>query len=235
MNPESQISNPAALLRRTLNPQVRVLDAGRGIAEYVASDETIDSYREIIRADGWRFDNFAKNAPFVDSHDYSTIRNQVGKVVDFRVVGRQLIETVQWAKDVAENSLAQLGWKMTEAGFLKAVSVGFWPVRTIYKGDEGWTSQLEDLKLDADSKVRAIYLEQQQVELSTVIIGANPNALARAFKAGAIDDADLNTISAEHVRRESAGAAQDPAAAALAHQRAAESFLQKLEQIIRNL
>ena len=58
---------------RTIHPEVRVIDASRGIVDYIASDESLDSYREAIKAAGWKFTRFAKNSPFVDSHDYSTI------------------------------------------------------------------------------------------------------------------------------------------------------------------
>lgn len=227
------------LLRRAIHPLTRILDAKTGLVEYVASDETLDAYREVIRASGWRFDNFAKNAPFVDSHDYGSIDKLVGKVVDFAVKGKQLVETVQWAKDVAENKLAQLGWKMTEGGFLKAVSVGFWPTKMVSKWDQdqaGFLEQLSDLGLDAASGVRAIFIEQQQVELSSVIIGANPNALAKAYKAGAIADADLETFSAEYAKRELAMSAEsEPAAAVIAQQRAREEFLGKFNQRIKTL
>ena len=98
-------------LRRTLHPEIRILDAKQGVCEYVASDETLDSYSEIIMARGWKFDQFQKNAPFVDSHDYSDISKLLGKVVDYKIDGKSLVETVQWAIDVPENAMAQLGWK----------------------------------------------------------------------------------------------------------------------------
>jgi hypothetical protein len=46
----------------------------------------------------------------------------------------------------------------------------------------------QSLGLPPDCPARRIYLEQEQMELSACIIGANPNALARAYKAGVIDD-----------------------------------------------
>jgi hypothetical protein len=95
-------------LRRDIHPVVRVLDEGKGIVQYTASDETPDSYKEIIRADGWRFDDFKKNAPFVDSHNYDSIGSLLGKVTDFSVQRGSLVETVKWAIDVPENALAQL-------------------------------------------------------------------------------------------------------------------------------
>jgi hypothetical protein len=226
-------TSSSAVLRRVIHPETRVLDAKAGLAEYVASDATIDSYREIILADGWRFNRFEKNAPFVDSHNYDSIAAVLGKVVDFKVADGKLIETVQWAKDVPENSLAQLGWKMTEAGFLKAVSVGFWPVQSIWNGEEGWKEASERLGLAPDSNVRRIYLEQEQIELSAVVLGANPNAVARCFKAGALTEADLDTISQIQSERETAGSTDDPAVVELARQRAREEWLRKFQHQLK--
>src|SRR5437879_5867721 len=106
------------MIRRSLTPETRVLDDKAGIIEYVASDESMDSAREVIRAKGWRFDRFAKNAPLVDSHKYGSIEAVLGRVIDFRVEGNRLVETAQWAIDVPENVLAQRGYAMTKAGYL---------------------------------------------------------------------------------------------------------------------
>jgi hypothetical protein len=222
------------MIRRQIHPVIKVLDAAKGLVEYVASDETVDSYREIIRAGGWRFTNFAKNAPFVDSHDYSSIQKLLGQVVEFKVVGKTLVETVQWAKD-AGNKLADIGWKMTEGGFLKAVSVGFWPVKWTMPGESLHAQQLAELKITTGSDVRTIYLEQEQYELSACIVGANPNALARSYKAGILTDADMDTLSLETSKRETAAAALDPVVAALAQQRARTEFLAKFEKLINQI
>lgn len=229
--------------RRTLHPTVRILDQAKGLVEYVASDESIDSYREVIRAAGWRFTHFQKNAPFVDSHDYGSVDRLLGKVVDFEVRKKQLVETVQWATDAGlpENHLVNIGWRLTVAGYLKAVSVGFWPVRAVSKWDSdptGYVKELADLgmdKADERAKPRTIYQEQEQVELSAVIIGANPNALAKAYKADVIKDADLEQISFEHERRETARAAARPDHAARAGGLARRRFLEKLNHLINTL
>lgn len=204
-------------IRRTIHPETRILDSKQGLVEYVASDETLDSYREIIRADGWRFNHFQKNAPFVDSHSYDTVEHLLGRVLDFKVIGKQLIETVKFAVDVEANKLAQLAWKMTEAGYLKAVSVGFWPTKMVTSAAKSFSDQLKELGLPADSPVRAIYVEQEQIELSAVVIGANPNALARSYKAGVLTDVDLDHLSSlsnEHARLSSSAAISDAHAAA---------------------
>ena len=218
------------MLRRTIHPEIRVLDEKLGICEYIASDETLDSYQEVIKADGWRFDDFRKNAPFVDSHDYSTIGNCLGKVLDFKVEKRQLLETVQWAINLGGGeTLADWGWKMTVGGFLKAVSVGFMPVRYATKWDSDMTNfmaALKDIDMTEDvNNVRCIYLEQQQKELSACVIGANPSAVAKAYKDGLLTDKALELFSAEHAKRETACSTDTPADVLQARQRAQDRFL----------
>ncbi len=231
---------PTETTRRQMAVEVRVLDSAKGIVEYVASDESLDSYREIVRADGWRFDHFQKNAPFVDSHDYRCIEKLVGKVVGFMITGKRLVETVQWAIDVPENRLASLGWKMTEAGYLKAVSVGFRPERMATKWDQDPTAfgaALAELKIARELDVRVVYLQQQQLELSSVIIGANPNALAKAYKAGVIDEPGIDFLSGEFALREhTASAASDPGHAAdEATAQARQRFLDGINKLTRSL
>lgn len=240
-------------ITRTLHPETKILDETKGLIEYIASDETLDHYREIIRADGWRFDFFAKNSPFLDSHQGGTIGCLLGKVVDFRIENRKLIETVQWAiEDGADSQLIQFGWKMTKGGFLKAVSVGFFPVRAVSKWDnngQDLANACAQLGLDAatSGKVGTIYLEQQQVELSACVIGANPSALAKAYKAECADDSDVEFVSAALARRTAlqeisakqnptkpaSAAPNDAAAKEALEQRHREEFLRKFETAIK--
>ena len=189
-------------LQRTIHPEVRTLDEKAGIVEYVASDETLDHYREVIKADGWRFDFFQKNAPFLDSHTNNSITSLLGKVIDFRVENGKLVETVQWALDAGEdNPLIRFGWKMTNGGYLKAVSVGFFPVKAVGRNDNGGRD-ISRVALDmgiakeAAEKIDRIFVEQQQIELSACVVGANPSALAKAYKSGLLNDYDIDTFSA---------------------------------------
>lgn len=190
------LSNP---IRRELVVTPRVINEEQGTVEFVASDETLDCYREIVRVNGWRFDHFKKNAPFVDSHDYSSIAKLLGQVTDWRVEKGQLVETVRYSRE--PGTLAEWAFKMVRDGFLKAVSVGFVPVRMATKWDQTQTdflAAIADMKLDAQTaaKLTAVYLEQQQIELSQCVIGANPNALAKAYKAGCLTEGDLDKFSA---------------------------------------
>jgi len=225
-------------LRREIHPQIKVLDAAQGIVEYVASNETIDSHQEIVRADGWKFNRFQKNAPFVDSHNYESIDCLLGKVLDFTVQGKNLIETVKWAIDVPSNVTAQKGFQMTQGGYLKAVSVGFFPTRFVTKWDNDPTEfneQMDELGLKNSDNVRCIYLEQEQIELSACVIGANPDAVARAYKAGILDDAWLEKISTEVARRKIADSTDIPADVEKARQRVRTATLMEFKTKIKRL
>ncbi len=229
------------ILRREIHPETRILDEKVGLVEYVASDETVDAYREVIRADGWRFSHFEKNAPFVDSHSYGSLDKLLGRVVDFRVQGGRLVETVQWAVDVPDNKLAQLGWRMTEAGYLKAVSVGFQPVKMLTPSDgqysetrPAWLQQLKELGLSEESAPRAIYVEQEQLELSSCIIGANPNALAKSYRAGVIDDDDLRFASRLYAQSVQRPENFSPVGSRPAGKMSRSEFLRTIEALIRN-
>lgn len=245
------------MITRELPTTTKIADDKSGIVEYVASDQSMDSQGEVIRADGWRFDRFAKNAPLVDSHKYNSIGCVLGKVLSFTVQGRQLVETVQWAIDVPENQLARLGYQMTKAGYLKAVSVGFAPERVLTvlpesqwspdwagaqvipgnsrSGKAAWANQMTDLGCAAGQQPHSIYLAQQQLELSVCVIGANPNALARSYKDGLLSDADLELISTKRAETESARRALDAAAARQARQRRQAAFLEVLQRAIEAL
>jgi hypothetical protein len=221
---------------RTIHPEVRIIDEAKGICDYVASDQTVDSYKEVIRADGWRFSMFAKNAPFVDSHNYSTIGNLLGKVISFEVVNGKLVERVQWAIDVPDCRLAQIGWKMTAASYLKAVSVGFWPTEYVTPGQTGWKEELAELKLDENAGIRCIYTEQEQVELSACIIGANPNALAKAYKADAISEEDIDFLSRSatlNPQRANAPSAFDSGLADWASDQTRQQFIRSINDAMR--
>lgn len=229
------------LLRRLIQPTARVIDSAKGIVEYVASNESVDSYREVIRVNGWRFDMFEKNAPFVDSHQYDSVEQLLGKVVDFQLTKANgapaLVETVQWAIDVPENNLALLGFRMTEAGYLKAVSVGFWPVRTASPSENRGEYQqcCSELGLTGSAQPRCVYLEQQQVELSACVLGANPDALARSYKAGILSDDLLQKLSAEYSSRATASLAIDPALATQATEQARAKYMWIFDKTLRGL
>lgn len=177
-----------------LNPEVKVISSQDATIDFIASDASLDCYDEIVVPSGARFERFRKNAPFVNSHDYHDVRNLLGSVVDFRVQGGQVIERVKFARDIYD--LANLAFKLYEGGFLKAVSIGFMPLRYAYSGTKEFADMVKELGLSAEqtAQCRCIHREWEQIELSACIIGANPNALVKAYSAKALNDEDMHKL-----------------------------------------
>jgi HK97 family phage major capsid protein len=248
-------------MQRQIDAEVRLADEPNGICEYVASDESVDSGREIIRLDGWDFSRMEKNAPFLNSHQYRGIDNMLGKVLGATVENGELVERVQWAVDVPENRLAQLGWAMTKAGYLKAVSVGFlaksiltrlpvqnwpeeWESASVVSagtrdGKRAWEAQQDMMQRDL-SQAATIYLQQQQTELSACVVGANPNAVAKsiqefahAFRAGILKEADLELLANEYATSGACLPGARPGRAGGAEQASRDNFWAQMERALK--
>ncbi len=196
MNLEKAPFPNATPVAYTIERAATVIDEEAGIVEYIASDESRDFYNEVILARGWKFDNFKKNSPFVDSHNYGSIDAVLGKVIDWRIdrEKKQLINRVQWAIDVESNELARKGWEMTRAGYLCAVSIGAWSVERVTRWGQpaAWQREIKKLGYEESDAPDVVHLKMQQTELSAVVLGANPNAVAKGYKDGILDDSDLS-------------------------------------------
>ena len=136
--------------------------------EFVLSDESPDRMGEVINSSGWEIENFKKNPIALFSHDPKFI---VGKWHNLRVDGTELKGKLQLAPKGASDRIDEIH-ALVDAGILKAVSVGFRPLKSV------------PLKEDARGFEAAMgpqrYLKQELVETSLVAIPANPNALAVA-------------------------------------------------------
>jgi hypothetical protein len=179
------------------------------VLDFVSSDATLDRYSEVICAGGWKLDRYRRNPVFQNAHQYGDIIFTLGRalVTDVRqVAGREaLFQRIQFATDV--NPIARIAHGLYAGGFLRAVSVGMIPLR--WKDPDGheYTSVSPRntqhatcnspgpmVPLSRSPVVRAarrIFLEQELIEVSAVAIPANPNALALAYRSGALDRCDL--------------------------------------------
>ncbi len=167
------------------------------VLDFIASDETLDRYGEIISADGWKLDNYRRNPVFQNSHQYGDIIFTLGKalVTEIREVGRvspsapprhALFQRIQFATDV--NPMARVAHGLYRGGFLNAVSVGFVPLKWEDIPHEG-------LAAPERSVGGRRYLEQELLEVSSVAVPANPNALVLGLKSGAIEAGDLRELA----------------------------------------
>jgi HK97 family phage prohead protease len=149
------------------------------ILEFTSSDETLDRYGEIITASGWKLANYQRNPVFQNSHQYGDILFTLGRAITTEVRQAKLYQRIQFATDV--NPVAKLAYGLYKGKFLSAVSVGFVPLL--------WENGTQE------TPYRRKYIEQELLEVSAVSIPANPNALALAYKSGAIEKSDIRELS----------------------------------------
>jgi hypothetical protein len=174
----------------TTNPQP--------ILDFIASDETLDRYGEIILARGWQLDNYRRNPVFQNAHQYGDVIFTLGKALKTEVRDGRLYQRIEFATEV--NPMARIAYGLYKGKFLNAVSVGFIPL----KWENGQKSGAGGQRLEFDQSLvtaaattrdfRRKYVEQELLEVSAVGIPANPNALALGLKSGAIEKGDLREL-----------------------------------------
>jgi hypothetical protein len=196
----------------TLNSPLSTLNCSQPILDFIASDESLDRFDEIICASGWHLDTYRRNPVFQNAHQYGDILFTLGKalITEVRTIPRKapnnlstltpqpstvLFQRIQFATDV--NPIARVAYGLYKGKFLNAVSVGFIPLRWEDAPAAGTNSATGRAggKV-ARRQARRKYLEQELLEVSAVGIPANPNALALGLKVGAIEKSDLREILA---------------------------------------
>lgn len=170
--------------------EIRLADLEAREVEFIASNEEVDRYGDIIRADGWSLDNFQKNPVLLFGHKSREL--PIGKVSRIVREGTQLIARASFApKEIYD--FADTVFKMVKAGFINAVSVGFQPTKMPNEikdpNTNAWTGGYE-------------WVGQELLELSVVPVPALPSALAVARSFG---------VPEEHVLRVMPAAADAPA------------------------
>src|SRR5262249_44438445 len=139
----------------SLSPEPEARGEGAiSILDFIASDETLDRYHEIISASGWKLANYQRNPVFQNAHQYGDIIFTLGKAlateIRVGVRGSHLFQRIQFATEA--NPMARIAYSLYKGKFLNAVSVGFVPVRWENGGEE--------------TSYRRKYLEQELLEVS---------------------------------------------------------------------
>jgi len=170
---------------------------------FVASDESVDRYGDIIRASGWDLSHFKNNPVLLFGHDSSAV--PIGKVPEIAVEGSRLIATTEFRPE-GESADADDVYSALKGGFLSAVSVGFLPTvkpNYIWAPDdpnhEKWPTGYE-------------FVGQELLELSVVPVPANPQALALARSLALseatqrrlliFDEREASRVAAQHRRNQ---------------------------------
>lgn len=164
---------------------------------FLASDETVDSYGDILRVDGCDLSRMKSGAAaFITSHDIRNISGASGiivkawkaKNIEGSPEGKAILVTVYFPT-FEEDPDADYIFKKFKAGTLKAVSVGLQVFEAYYPEDPNERKKLGLGKYGVEVRKWMPY------ELSAVTVGANPNALMRR----AIEDSELKKVIKEVV------------------------------------
>lgn len=173
------LHNGAQGLRGGLKSEVKAVEGDDPVMDFIASDETLDRYNEVIKVDGWQLESFRANPVIPDCHDYSSIAKILGRARSVEVKAGKLVNRVEFCMD---NPMGALAFKMAKGGFIKSQSVGFIPVE--------WTNGV-----GKDQPART-YSKCELLEISLVVVPANPGAtIGLALKSGAIVSADVKAAA----------------------------------------
>ena len=158
---------------------------GSRTRRFIASDETRDRMGDIIRVGGWRFDEFAKNPIALWGHDSDSY--PIGTVSDWqtdKADGRPVLrESITYFSEAA-NPASEAILRMIDEGGLRAVSVGFAPIKVTTPRDD---DQRKEMGL---GPYGVLYEAQMQLELSNCSIPANPNAILSKSTSPVVDTLD---------------------------------------------
>lgn len=152
------------LVTRALH--VKAIDDKKRTVDFVASTDVVDSHDEIVDQGSWLLEDYLKNPVVLFAHNAREL--PIGRAVDVAVRnaggGMQLETRIEFAP--AElNPKAEQVFRMLQAKYLRAVSVGFvprsyrWEMRN---GSEVW-----------------VWADCVLKEISVTPVPANPEALAK--------------------------------------------------------
>lgn len=135
---------------------------GAGL-DFVLSDATVDSYGDVVEPKGWELGNFLKNPIALFGHSSAF---PIGKWESVRVEGGKLVGRLSLAARGTSARIDEL-ISLVEQGILRAVSVGFLPIKS---------DPIDPNRPFGPQR----YTKQELREVSLVSVPANPAALALA-------------------------------------------------------
>lgn len=135
---------------------------------FCLSDGSVDRMGDTIAAGGWQLDNYRRNPVVLWAHDATS--PPIGRGLAIRVAGNRLLGDVEFAP-ADLYPFADLVFRLLQAGYLQAGSVGFDPL------EWSWSS-------DKDRQFGIDFARQELLEFSICPVPANANALVEARAAG---------------------------------------------------
>ena len=159
-------------------PEIRKVDEEARTVEFVASDNSVDSYGTVLPVDKWDLTRYQNNGIVGYMHDVygdswtksADPDDVIGKGVAFIEDGKLIVRITFEPADL--NPKSDKIFRKLQFGSLHAVSVGF---RATAKGHMGVKELGEDPNV-------YYYAGQELLEVSVVNIPSNANALKRSIE-----------------------------------------------------
>lgn len=126
------------------------------IIKFVITDETVDRYGDIVRANGMVADNYLKNPVVLMHHESHGGDLPPAKCIKLEIVDTSVVATVEFDTDATAQEIL----RKIKGGFLNCVSIGFCAIE--------WEENKESKGL--------IFNKWELYEFSIVKVPANPNA-----------------------------------------------------------
>lgn len=147
------------------NAEEREVDPDQPL-RFVASDETVDRYGDIVRANGWDLRQYKQNPIALFSHNSE---QPVGTCKVWIDGDKQLMSDINIAK-AGTAPIVDYVRALLEQRILRAVSVGFLP-----------TAEPNYLRDEKNQQITGYeFVAHELLEISLVSVPANPRALAVA-------------------------------------------------------
>lgn len=176
-------SGEVIVKRRSALSQMEELEEGeRAVIRYISTRD-VDRDNEVLDPAGAILDQFNLAPQVLWGHDYSL--PPIGKAEWVKADSRGLKSKTVYA----ETERAEEVWQLIKGGFLATASVGFIPVKRVWKGDTEWRDTVGkyNQKWGVDlEKLGAQIVTTKWVllEYSDVPVPANPNALITSIAKG---------------------------------------------------
>jgi len=136
----------------------QVDDTNHSLTVYVSTSD-IDRDKEMIMPTAWKTENFAKNPVIVNSHNYDSVMNIIGRAVDFGTDSKGLWMTIKYLVSQG-NPDADWAYVLAKEG-MASFSVGF----------------IENKSIPGEGEVKKVYTDIELLEVSQVVVPANPSAV----------------------------------------------------------
>jgi HK97 family phage prohead protease len=146
----------------------QVTDQAKRKVRFVFSDGSTDLAGDRIDPAGWDLSNFKRNPVALFSH--MSWEPPIGRAANVVVQNGKLVGDIEFAS-AEVYPFADTIFRLVKGGFLKAVSVGFKPVK--------WA-----LSTDRTRPTGIDFKTQQLLEISVCPVPCNPNALSEARSLG---------------------------------------------------